>query len=250
MQQKGATSMNGSSIRFARGKHEGTSDIEEYSKVLQKYMPANGEGDTMASQTATAVNMIVYRFLNDGDTIWSDSLHNEADWLYENAGYEVSDMIDNINEYVFAGSPTLDEYDENTYTGWIGELLDFVCYDGLLESLADEPATGSIYNCSGPVTEAYRSMSFLEDLEEELDYICPGYGYTLEDADISRDETTFNITGDAFDVVVSVFPSEDSRTCTVKISRGPGFGRLAQFNHNAVPDQCAEAIMDGLADLG
>ncbi len=241
--------MNGNSIMFARGKHEGTSDIEEYSKVLQKYVSASGEGDTMASQVATAVNRILGRFLNDGDTIWSYSLCNEADWLYENAGPEVSDMIDNINDYVFAGSPTLDGYDENTYTEWIGELLDFVCYGGLLESLADEPATGSIYDCSGPVTEAYRSMSFLEDLKEELDYICPEYGYTLEDADISSDETTFNITGDAFDVVVSVFPSEDGRTCTVEISEGPGFGRLAQFNHNTVPDECAEAIVDRLADI-
>ena len=234
--------------RAIAGKHEGTSDIEEYSKVLQKYVSASGEGDTIASQVATAVNRILGRFLNDGDTIWSDSLCNEADWLYENAGSEVSHMIDSINGYTFAGSSTVERGDEGIYAEWLGKLLDYVCYSGLLENLADDPATGSIYDCFGPVTELASNELFFEDIEEELGGICSEYGYTLESAYISGAEAAFNITSDTFDVEVIVTYDSDS-PCSVEISEADNYGIVSRFHSNAVPDQCAEAIVDRLADF-
>ena len=46
--------------------------FDKFNKVLDVYMPAQGEGDNVASQIATAVAKMAYRWFNDGDTVNSD----------------------------------------------------------------------------------------------------------------------------------------------------------------------------------
>lgn len=81
-----------------------SNDIDKYYEVLTQYLPDTGEGDTMATQLATAVDRIVYRWFNDGDTIWTDECQPFADWLWENID-GIDTVIDDMNQYMFAGFP-------------------------------------------------------------------------------------------------------------------------------------------------
>ena len=99
------------------------------------------------------------------------------------------------------------------------------------------------------------SVRFFEDLKEELVYRCPEYGYTLEDTSISgSDFATFNITGKAFDVDVRVTHVDDGSyygSYVVEIDDGEADnnGIVSEFDSNAIPDQCAEAITERLASI-
>ena len=41
--------------------------FNKFEDTIDKYMPSSGEGETMASQIATAINKLVYKWYNDGD---------------------------------------------------------------------------------------------------------------------------------------------------------------------------------------
>ena len=56
-----------------------------------KYLPARGEGDNMATQAATALSKLVYKWFNDGDVYdtsyalegWANDISGSANWLYK-----------------------------------------------------------------------------------------------------------------------------------------------------------------------
>ena len=127
-------------------------DVDEYAKVLDQYLPASGEGDTMATQVATAVSRIGYHWFNDGDTIWTDECQSCADWLYKNVrGFDT--VIRALNKQPFAGEQSLEDDDErysDIYGDKLKKLLD-VSVNLDLEWLNEEPAEGSFFDCEGPV---------------------------------------------------------------------------------------------------
>ena len=65
---------------------------DKFEKLIDKYMPMSGEGETKASQIVTAVNKLIYKYYNDGDVFdnthylegWANDLSSYANWLYEN----------------------------------------------------------------------------------------------------------------------------------------------------------------------
>ena len=77
------------------------SSFDIFEDVIEKYMPAKGEGKTMASQIVTAVNKLIYKWFNDGDiydnnyflTGWCNDLSSYANWLYEYANVQELDAI-------------------------------------------------------------------------------------------------------------------------------------------------------------
>ena len=67
-------------------------DTPEIDAVNEKYLPAEGEGETMATQICTAITKLVYKWYNDGDVFdnthslsgwgWCNDLSSYANWLY------------------------------------------------------------------------------------------------------------------------------------------------------------------------
>ena len=144
-------------------------DVDEYAKVLDQYLPDIGEGDTMASQVATAVSRIGYRWFNDGDTIWTDECQSCADWLYENIR-GADRVISALNKQPFAGEPSLDDdidNDDGRYSDIYGDKLKKLFDISVnldLKGLNEEPAVGSVFDCEGPV---------LAKMKEYQDYYGP-----------------------------------------------------------------------------
>lgn len=123
-------------------------DWEYYNKYAwadDKYMPATGEGETMASQIVTAVSKLVYKWYNDGDVYdntyalagWCNDLSSYANWLvhYTNRAHAL---------YEIAFINTEDEYEEI-----LKELTDATHDPEYLEEMAKKPKVGSIYDCGG-----------------------------------------------------------------------------------------------------
>lgn len=116
-------------------------------QALSNYLPPTGEGDTKASQIATAVFKLVFRWFNDGDVYdnsyymqgWANDLSSYANWLYK---------------YVPATQDILDRiYDCNSEEAYEEILSDLMVATGDAEDLENwekEPKQGSVYNCNGP----------------------------------------------------------------------------------------------------
>lgn len=123
---------------------------DKFNKILDKYMPTSGEGESMASQIATAINKLVYKWYNDGDvydntnpaglTGWANDLSSYANWLAENVdgAKEILDRIYNIN------------YGDNgEYEDLLKDLADSYLTSEFLETCENHPKEGSIYDCDG-----------------------------------------------------------------------------------------------------
>lgn len=139
--------------------------IDKYAKILHPYLPPIGQGDTMATQLSTAINRIIYRWFNDGDTIWTDECQSCADWLYQNID-GADAIIDSLNEYDFAGSPHIKDRDiKALYEDGLESLLKYSVPDeeGMKE-LDEEPLAGSIFDCEGPV------LTTMEGHQEDDDW--------------------------------------------------------------------------------
>lgn len=125
--------------------------VNKYSDVVHKYMPPYGQGETLASQAATCVNKIVYKWYNDGDVYdnnWYGGLYDEgandlssyANWLYKYMSARVANILSDV--YM---CQTSEDYDN-----LLRVLAYYVLDDEYLESLEKKPAKGDIYNCDGP----------------------------------------------------------------------------------------------------
>lgn len=128
--------------------------------VEERYLPPQGEGDTMATQITTAVAKLVYRWYNDGDVYdnqhgmegWCNDLSSYANWLatYVDGAEEILDRI------FVTGS-------EAEYEHILKDLVDYCQTMEFLEQYKDQPKVGTIYDCDGP----YTFEEYDEDDEEE-----------------------------------------------------------------------------------
>ena len=118
-----------------------------FDNITEKYMPYMGEGETMASQTVTAVNKLVYRWFNDGDVYdntqyikgWYNDLSSYANWLYANGNKPIKDTLDGI--YTCCTEPE--------YETLLWKLACLTLREAYLEKLNKKPCVGSIYDCEG-----------------------------------------------------------------------------------------------------
>lgn len=131
---------------------------DKFDEIIAKYMPATGEGDTIASQAVTAVNKLIYKWYNDGDVFdntkylegWANDLSSYANWLYNHT--DRAKVLENI--FVIS---THSEYED-----LLKELADSILDKDWLSTKEIEKQ-GSIYQCRGP-------FKFVDYDEEEEDY--------------------------------------------------------------------------------
>ena len=120
---------------------------ESFENVLDRYLPAHGEGDNMAEQAVTAVNKIEYKWYNDGDVYdntynmegWANDLSSYANWLhhYVPGAAEVLEGIRSVRT-------------DTEYEALIEKLKSVVYSEAVLSQLEAEAAIDSIYECDGP----------------------------------------------------------------------------------------------------
>lgn len=130
-------------------------DFKVFDAVTEKYLPDIGQGDTMASQIATAVCKLVYKWYNDGDVYdntvldgWANDLSSYANWLAEYTGAA------GILEQIFTA------YSGDDYEDILWQLCTYLLDADEMEKRNMIPAMGSVYRCDG-------KFRFVEDDEEE-----------------------------------------------------------------------------------
>ena len=119
--------------------------FDNFNDITTEYMPAYGEGETLASQTVTAVNKLIYKWYNDGDVYdntyfmngWANDLSSYANWLskYVDAG----SILDDIQNCLFD-----DDYEEILW-----KLAEKYLNREYLEKLTNKQKQGTIYKCVG-----------------------------------------------------------------------------------------------------
>lgn len=119
---------------------------DKFEGLIDKYMPMSGEGDTKASQIATAVNKLVYKYYNDGDVFdnthhlegWANDLSSYANWLYENTknAWKILNKISVC-------------YTNEDYEDLLKELADELLSEAYLAEKNKEKKAGTIYDCDG-----------------------------------------------------------------------------------------------------
>ncbi|MBQ2856602.1 MAG: hypothetical protein IJE78_05630 [Bacteroidaceae bacterium] len=138
------------------------SAFNRFSDEFDAYLPDMGEGDTKASQVATAVSKLVYKWFNDGDVYdnnyymegWANDLSSYANWLYKYIP-KTQSILDGIESC--RGD---DSYEQLLYN------LCELCADPQeLAAIDQEPKVGSVYDCSGP----YSFTEYSEDDDEDWD---------------------------------------------------------------------------------
>ena len=135
-------------------------DNKKFHDVNKKYLPLEGQGDTMTTQIVTAVNRIVYRWYNDGDvfdntcylTGWANDLSSCANWLYQYTDNRVQDILYGV-------------YDcgESDYEDLLKELADTLLDADVLDKYDKIPAVGNVFECDG----CFKCV--LDDNEEDED---------------------------------------------------------------------------------
>lgn len=132
---------------------------DKFEKLIDKYMPMRGEGETKASQIVTAVNKLIYKWYNDGDVFdntyylngWANDLSDYANWLYE---YTDADNI--LSKIIHC-------FNESEYEDLLQELADKLLDEGFLAKMNDIEKVGTIYKCDG-------IFKYVEHEEDEEDY--------------------------------------------------------------------------------
>ena len=118
--------------------------FDKFDNISDLYLPARGEGETMATQIVTAVCKLVYKWYNDGDVFdntyhlrgWCNDLSSYANWLdiYTDAG-----LILNAFPHCKQNSD---------YEDILAALADKFLNEECLAQY-DKPKQGSIYECEG-----------------------------------------------------------------------------------------------------
>lgn len=134
-------------------------DKPEFEFVTAKYLPAMGEGSSLAEQIVTAVTKLVYKWYNDGDvfdntgamTGWCNDLSSYANWLYKHTDAK------NILEGIWHC------FTDSDYEDLLKELADKLLDAEDLEREAEMPIDGSIYDCDGP----FRFEEYNDDEEDD-----------------------------------------------------------------------------------
>lgn len=132
---------------------------DQYEPFMDQYLPAQGQGDTRATQLVTALTKLIYKWYNDGDVYdnnygmdgWCNDLSSYANWIYNT--YPMTQRI--LNKIK-------DTFTDSDHENILMELA-AVCFDNdLLAKENEKPAAGSIYTESGP-------FSFNDAIEEDED---------------------------------------------------------------------------------
>lgn len=123
------------------------------------YLPAQGEGETKATQLTTAVSKLVYKWFNDGDVYdnvnspmqgWCNDLSSYANWIDKYTPF--GDILKDISGC----------YSDGEYTDLLYRLCEAACDLEMLAELNKEPKEGSVYDCDGV-------FQFSDEPEEEED---------------------------------------------------------------------------------
>ena len=131
--------------------------FEKFRPVEDRYLPVYGEGETMATQTVTAIVKLVYKWYNDGDVYdnrfmmegWENDLSSYANWLYNNLG---ADILCDIGE----------ARNDADYEQLLKKLADTYMTEERLFELNKKPAVGSIYTEEG----VFEFEEYEEDWED------------------------------------------------------------------------------------
>lgn len=124
-------------------------DFDQFAPIINKYMPSIGEGETMASQAATAVNKLVYKWFNDGDVFdnvmgnlqgWTNDLSSYANWLLKHCPERSEEILFDISKCLI----------DSDYTDLLFRLAQAIIDPEYLKGLAEKPKTDCIYKCEGP----------------------------------------------------------------------------------------------------
>lgn len=121
--------------------------FDKFEWADNKYLPIRGEGETMATQTVTAVAKLVYKWYNDGDVYdnrygmggWCNDLSSYANWLYNNIPYSRPILL-RIKKCKTDG-----EYEQI-----LADLTDATHTEEYLSALDTMPKVDTIYECEGP----------------------------------------------------------------------------------------------------
>lgn len=139
--------------------------FDKFTPIVNDYIPDQGEGETMASQIATAVNKLIYRWYNDGDTYdyvngFIGGLSTYANWLYKYVP-ETRNILDSITNV----------YNDDEYENILKRLADLTLNEEFLWEYSTESMKNSIYECDGPFSdEEYWEDGEDEYSDEEDDY--------------------------------------------------------------------------------
>ena len=128
-------------------------------EVINRWLPASGEGDNMATQAATAVAKIIYRWYNDGDDNTTglgegfNDLSSYANWIYA----YVPELRNTLKQ-VFS------IYNDSQYERILYKIAEY--FDGeVLEELSKSEKVGSIYTEDGP----FKVEEYSDDEEDDWD---------------------------------------------------------------------------------
>lgn len=130
--------------------------FNRFKGIIDKYMEPSGEGATMASQTVTAVNKLVFKWYNDGDVFdntgklsgWLNDLSDYANWLYNNVPETQSILL------------KVSECDSGDYEHLLKELSNLCLTERFLIKYEEKPKQGSVYNAEGPFV-------FIEETDDD-----------------------------------------------------------------------------------
>ena len=130
---------------------------DKFEAVNEKYLPAQGEGETLATQITTAVNKLVYKWYNDGDVYdnthhlngFANDLSSYANWLYKNT----KDAWRILNKIKCC-------MNDEEYEDLLQELTDKLLDEAYLDEQNEYKKVGTIYNCDG-------KFKYDENIEEE-----------------------------------------------------------------------------------
>ena len=137
--------------------------FEKFEKVNDEYLPAMGEGDTIATQTATAVNKLVYKWYNDGDVYdnvhspmqgWCNYIDSYANWLYTYRP-ESREILGRIYECST----------HEAYESILADLADLLLDEELMHAANKFPKNGTVYKCDGPF-----KFELLDEEEDEEEW--------------------------------------------------------------------------------
>jgi hypothetical protein len=134
---------------------------DKFDGVYERYLPAMGEGETMATQVVTAVCKLVYKWYNDGDVYdnthymegWCTDLSSYANWLYQYAHAYSLTAIDSAKS-------------DADYEHILKGLADWFLDETMLDELDKLEKAGSIYDCDGPF--AFVLADDEDDYDEDL----------------------------------------------------------------------------------
>lgn len=137
--------------------------FNKFNSITDGYLPATGEGETMASQLVTAMAKLIYKWYNDGDVYdnnyglegWCNDLSSYANWIY-NHYPEATHILDRIRGC----------YLDSQYEDILKALADTLFDPAIIEESATRKCAGSIYTEDGP----FSFTEFSEDEEEDDEY--------------------------------------------------------------------------------